>query len=108
MKYEILIMPSAKADIFEIRTWLMEQDHDLADRWLWDCSQAITSLQNFPERCKVSEESVVFDVEVRERLFGNKRNTYRILFSIAKSEIAILHVRSTRQQRLIDQLDDED
>lgn len=107
MKYEILIMPSAKADIFEIRTWLMEQDHDLAERWLWDCSHAITSLQSLPERCKVSEESIAFDIQVRERLFGNKRNVYRILFSIAKSKVAILRVRSTRQQRLIDQLDDE-
>ena len=107
MTFEVRLMPSAKADIFEIRTWLMERDLDSADRWLWMCSQAITSLRDMPMRCPISVESAAFDVEVREHLFGKKRNVYRILFSIEKDKVNVLRIRSTRQQRLIDQLDDE-
>ncbi|MEQ1762757.1 MAG: type II toxin-antitoxin system RelE/ParE family toxin [Pyrinomonadaceae bacterium] len=107
MTFEVLLMPSAKADIFEIRAWLMERDLDSADRWLWTCSQAITSLRKMPTRCPVSVETAAFDVEVREHLFGKKRNVYRILFSIQKDKVNVLRVRSTRQQRLIDKLDEE-
>ena len=104
MKFEVFLMPSAKADIFEIRAWLMEQDLDSAERWLWECSQAITSLNNFPKRCKVSEESVAFDVEVRELLFGPKRHVYRILFAIEENRVNVLRVRSTHQQPLTDRI----
>jgi plasmid stabilization system protein ParE len=102
MMFEVLLMPSAKADIFEIRAWLMEKDAELAERWLWECSEAITSLRNFPKRCKVSEESVAFDVEVREKFFGPKRHVYRILFAIEGERVNVLRVRSTRQRRLSD------
>lgn len=107
MTFEVRLMPSAKADIFEIRTYLMEHDVDAADRWLWACSRAITSLREMPTRCPISVESAAFDVEVREHLFGKKRNVYRILFSIQKTKVNVLRVRSTRQQRLIDKLDEE-
>lgn len=85
----------------------MEHDIDLADRWLWMCSESITSLRTMPARCPISIESAAFDVEVRELLFGKKRNVYRILFSIEGSRVSVLRVRSTRQQRLIDLLDKE-
>jgi len=104
MKYEVTITPSAKADIFEIRAWLLEEYPDSADKWLWECSKGVTSLNEFPQRCKISEESLAFDVEVRELLFGTRRNVYRILFSVSKNKVFILRVRSTRQQRLIDKL----
>jgi hypothetical protein len=58
-------------------------------------------------RCRVSDASAAFDVEVRELLFGDKRNLYRMLFTVVGSKVNILRVRSTRQQRLIDQIDDE-
>ena len=107
MKYEVTITPSAKADIFEIRTWLLEEYPEVADKWLWECSRASISLNEFPQRCKFSDESPAFDVEVRELLFGGKRNLYRILFTISEKKIFILRVRSTRQQRLIDQFEEQ-
>ncbi len=107
MSYEVVIMPSAKADIFETRTWLLENAPEKADPWLWSCSQAATSLGEHPLRCRVSEESVEFDIEVRELLFGDRRNIYRILFAVAGSKVNILRVRSTRQQRLSNKIDHE-
>ncbi len=107
MAFDVRLMPSAKADVFEIRTWLLEFDADLADKWLWTCSEAVTSLRKMPRRCPVSVESAAFDVEVRELLFGKKRNVYRILFSVQKNKVNVLRIRSTRHQRLIDKLDEE-
>lgn len=106
MTYEIVITPSAKADILETYAWLLENHPQTAEKWLWRISSSITSLRKFPERCPVSDESAAFDVEVRQLLCGDKRNVYRILFSITKAKVYILRVRATRQQRLIDQLEE--
>jgi len=107
MNYQVIITPSAKADIFETNTWLLENRYSVADKWLWSVSQAITSLAKFPERCPISEESASFDVDVRQLMCGKRPNVYRILFSISDDRIYVLRVRSTRQKRLIDDYDDE-
>lgn len=57
MQYQVIITPSAKADIFEINTWLLENHPALADGWLWRISQVVSSLSKMPERCPVSAES---------------------------------------------------
>jgi plasmid stabilization system protein ParE len=106
MKYEVIITPSAKADIFEINTWLLENYPDFEEKWLWQISEAMISLSRMPKRCPVSEESSAFDIEVRQLLCGNKRHVYRILFLVEETNVYILRVRSTRQRRLIDQIDE--
>lgn len=103
MQFQVIITPSAKADIFEINTWHLENYPDLAESWFWGISQSVTSLSKFPERCPVSPESEAFDVVVRQLLYGKKPHTYRILFSIQDEKVFILRVRSTRQQSLLDE-----
>lgn len=103
MQFQVIITPSAKADIFEINTWLLENYPDSAESWLWGISQAVTSLSKFPERCPISRESEAFDVVVRQLFYGKKPHTYRILFSIQDEKVYILRVRSTRQQSLLDE-----
>lgn len=107
MTFEVIITPSAKADIFETHTWLLENHPGSAEKWLWQITRCIISLGKLPEHCPVSDESAAFDVEVRQLLCGDKQNVYRILFSIRKTKVYILRVRSTRQKQLIDMLDDE-
>lgn len=103
MQFQVVITPSAKADIFEINTWLLENHPDSAENWLWGISQAVASLSKFPERCPVSPESAAFDIVVRQLIYGKKPHTYRILFSIQDEKVYILRVRSTRQQSLLDE-----
>ena len=103
MLFQVIITPSAKADIFEANTWLLENYPDLADKWLWGMSEAITSLRKFPERCPISPESEAFDVVVRQLFYGRKPHSYRILFSIQNEKIYILRVRSTKQKSLLDE-----
>jgi len=100
MQYAVIITPSAKADIFEINVWLLENYPNYADVWLWGISQAITSLSKFPERCQLASESDAFDAPVHQLLYGKKPHVYRILFMIEESRVLVLSVRHTRQQRL--------
>ncbi len=103
MQYQVIVTPSAKADIFEINTWFLENYPDLAESWLWGISQSVASLSKFPERCPVSLESESFDVVVRQLLYGKKPHIYRMLYSIQEEKVYILRVRSTRQKRLLDE-----
>jgi plasmid stabilization system protein ParE len=103
MQYQVVITPSAKADIFEINAWLLENQPETAENWLWGISQAVASLSKMPERCPVSAESEAFDVIVRQLLYGKKPNVYRILFSIQDEKVYILRIRSTKQQSLLDE-----
>lgn len=103
MQFQVIITPSAKADIFEINTWLLENYPDSAESWLWGISQAVTSLSKFLERCPVSPESEAFDVVVRQLIYGKKPKTYRILFSIQDEKVYVLRVRSTKQKSLLDE-----
>lgn len=107
MKYSVLIQPSAKADLFEIHTWLLENAPDYADKWLWGINQVITSLVNFPERCPISSENDAFDVTVRQLLYGKKPHVYRILFTVEGETVFVLRVCHTRQQSLLSQIEDE-
>ena len=107
MNYPVVITPSAKADIFEINTWHLENNPVAAENWLWQISRAVSSLSKFPERCPVSEESKAFDVTVRQLLCGKRPYVYRILFSIFEGKVFILRIRSTRQKSLIDEADDD-
>jgi plasmid stabilization system protein ParE len=100
MRYTVIITPSAKADIFEINAWLLENHPNYANAWLWGISQAITSLSEFPERCPLASESDAFDAPVRQLLYGKKPHVYRILFMIEEHRVFVLRVRHTRQQRL--------
>ena len=102
MQYEVIITPSAKADIFEINTWFLENKPDVAESWLWGLSEKISTLSKLPERCPISPESQTFDVVIRQLLYGKKPNIYRILFSIQDKKVFILRVRSTKQQSLSD------
>lgn len=106
MHYEVVITPSGKADIFETNTWLLENYPNIADKWLWETSRAVTSLARLPERCAVSAESAVFDVEVRQLLYGKKPHVYRILFSIRETKVFVLRVRHTRQKSLLEDAED--
>jgi plasmid stabilization system protein ParE len=103
VQFQVVITPSAKADIFEINTWFLENHPNLAEKWLWGISEAVTSLSKFPERCPISPESEAFDVVVRQLIHGKKPYIYRILFSIQEEKVYILRVRSTRQQSLLDE-----
>jgi plasmid stabilization system protein ParE len=103
MQFQVIITPSAKADIFEVNTWLLENYPNLSNNWIWGISQAVTSLSKFPERCPISPESEAFDVIVRQLLYGNKPNVYRILYSIQDEKVYILRVRSTNQKSILDE-----
>jgi hypothetical protein len=54
VQFQVIITPSAKADIFEINTWFLENYPDLAEKWLWGISKPLHRFRNFPKDVRLA------------------------------------------------------
>jgi hypothetical protein len=76
---------------------------DRGIRWFLGLEEAIATLGTFPKRCPIAPENSRFPFEVRQMLYGRKPHVYRILFTIDKDVVYVLHIRHGRRRRLGDQ-----
>jgi plasmid stabilization system protein ParE len=57
-----------------------------------------------PKRCPLARENEYFSNEIRQLLYGQGRNIYRIIFTVLEEEnictVRILHIRHAAQQTL--------
>jgi plasmid stabilization system protein ParE len=101
MAFKVRTTPDAEEDTLAILDWLIE--HQAADaglRWFLKMDEAISSLAELPNRCKLAPENEFFPVEIRELLYGQKPHVYRILFTIEGDTVVVLHVRHGRRETL--------
>jgi plasmid stabilization system protein ParE len=99
MDFRVELTDQAKSDIAAIHAWLVAQEAgDAGARWFAALRQAIDSLRALPVRCPVAAESREASVEVRQLLYGRRPHVYRILFSIEKDVVNVLHIRHGRRR----------
>ncbi|MCC5608979.1 type II toxin-antitoxin system RelE/ParE family toxin [Nostoc sp. CHAB 5834] len=71
MKYQVIILPVAKADIKTAAKWIRQSDSkELAKVWVNEINDAITSLDTFPARCALAAIDDAFEEEIRQLLYG--------------------------------------
>lgn len=80
--------------------WIYERAPERAKKWFNGLEAAIYSLEDFPQRCPLAEESRAFEVDIRQLVYGKRVGTYRILFTIVGDAVHILHVRHGRRKGL--------
>ena len=80
---------------------------EAADRWFNSLYDTIGSLEIFPERCPLAPESEFFKVEIREIFHGRRQHKYRILFTVSKNKVHVLHVRHGARLALGETLSEE-
>jgi plasmid stabilization system protein ParE len=70
-----------------------------ASQWYSGLLKAIESLSTMPKRCSLAQENEYFSQEIRQLLYGQRRNSYRILFTVLEeaSTVRILHIRHSSQ-----------
>ncbi|MFP4009914.1 MAG: type II toxin-antitoxin system RelE/ParE family toxin [Spirulinaceae cyanobacterium] len=65
---------------------------------------AIASLQEMPRRCPLAREDSFFSQEIRQLLYKQGKQTYRILFTVLEDQpiptVRILHVRHAAQKTI--------
>jgi hypothetical protein len=79
--------------------------------WYQGLIKAISSLETMPYRCSIARENAFFSREIRQLLYGQGKNTYRIIFTVLDDQpiptVRILNIRSTAQ-RVIGEVNDSD
>jgi plasmid stabilization system protein ParE len=103
MAYQVRTTKTAEAQIELAYRWLRSRDPDYADRWFRGLMNAIATLQEKPLRCMLARESSILPEELRQLLYGQGRNRYRVLFSSQSDLVQILHVRHVAQKDLTEE-----
>jgi plasmid stabilization system protein ParE len=98
MKLNVVIETRAARDIDEASGWIAERSPESAERWFNAIEAEVYSLAHFPERCPKAREDGQFRYELRQLVFGRRRGRYRIIFTIRKNAVHVLHVRHGAKQ----------
>ena len=93
MKYRGVVTENAKANLRSYYLRAAGRAPFTAERWLNRFQKALATLASNPERCSLAPEDDVVDAEIRQLLFGKRPSVFRALFTIAKDEVQVLHMR---------------
>lgn len=83
MAYRVDISSPALVDAEKAFLWIRENSPEKAKNWYEGLLNAIFSLENFPKRCVVAAESKDLGIEIRQLIYGQKKQAFRILFGIS-------------------------
>ena len=68
--------------------------------WFDGLLDAIESLAEFPDRCAFAPDPGFRRTGIRQLLYGEGRNIYRILYQVKEESVQILTVRHARRHAL--------
>jgi len=101
MIYRPVLTARAERDRDAAFSWYAEHySPEFAARWYEGLTRAIRSLSQNPLRCGTAHENDKFSFDVRELLFGGRRNKHRVLFTIHHDLVLVLHIRHSAQRDL--------
>jgi plasmid stabilization system protein ParE len=93
MPFEVDIMFRAKIDVVETIDWLKRRSPQSAASWRSLLEKQLQTLEDRPQRCALAAEAADLGIEIRELLFGKRRNIYRILFVVQSNRVKVLRIR---------------
>jgi plasmid stabilization system protein ParE len=87
LDYRVDVTGPAEVEIFEAASYIARFSPDAADRWLAGLAERLLSLEMMPRRCALAPESREFETEIRQLMYGRRRNAYRIVFRIVEPDV---------------------
>jgi plasmid stabilization system protein ParE len=100
MPFQVIFRPRARADIAAAAAWLAGSNPAAAARWRSGLFRIVEKLETNPGLYAAADEAADLGVDLREFLYGRRRNVYRILFTITGQTVNVLRVRHAAQDRL--------
>jgi plasmid stabilization system protein ParE len=94
--YRVEPTDKALVDAGDAYFWITEQSEEAALRWYEGLLKAFRSLEKNPLRCPRAPESVFFEEEIRQLIYGK----YRIPFTVEGERVFVLRVRHSAQEYL--------
>jgi plasmid stabilization system protein ParE len=103
MKFQVVTLRRAEADVRGIASWIADRSPQGALSWLDAYEKLLSFLANHADSCGVAQENSECTIPLKESLFGTKRgHSYRAIFTIVGDEVRILRVRGPGQPPLLD------
>ncbi len=99
-KYHVEITAAAEAELQDAYQRIQEDSPARAARWRKRLLEQTQRLETLPERCPLAPENVFFAEDIRQLLYGRRSGVYRILFTIEKNTVYVLHIRHGARQVL--------
>ncbi|MFO0928416.1 MAG: type II toxin-antitoxin system RelE/ParE family toxin [Gemmataceae bacterium] len=100
MAFQVRLTRRAEADVLATEAWLAGVGTLAVARWRTRLFRAIEALEADPHRYPAAEEAADLGVDLREALFGRRRQVYRMLFTVEAETVSVLRVRHAAQVRL--------
>jgi plasmid stabilization system protein ParE len=100
MSYHLVLQRLAVEDLDEAYLYAAEQAPDTAARWLERFHAALKTLEARPTRCPLARENRKTSIELREFLFGKRRNVFRVIFTIDGEAVRVLRIRRAQRRFL--------
>lgn len=106
MKYRIVALRRADADLRHITRWIAERSPQGANAWLDAYGQLLDRLAANAESFAAALEDSDIDIPLKQALFRTRHGrTYRAVYTIVGNEVRILRIRGPGQPELdIDEL----
>jgi len=99
--YRLRVTARAVADADEAYAWIAEHLSPVqAERWYQGLFKQMESLTRQPLRCPCAAESHKFHEQLRELLYGNRKNKYRIIFAVRDDDVVVLFVHHAARAEL--------
>jgi plasmid stabilization system protein ParE len=103
MKYQVIALRRAEADVRHIARWIAQRSQQGADSWLDAYEQLLIRLAEQPDSCAAAAEDSQCSVPLKQALFGTRQGRiYRAVFTIVGDQVRILRVRGPGQPPLQD------
>jgi plasmid stabilization system protein ParE len=101
MKYRVIALRRAEADIRHITFWLGQRSLRGANSWLDAYEDLVNRLAQSADSCPSALESADCKIALKQALFSTPRGrTYRAIFTIAGEQVRILRIRGPGQPPL--------
>ncbi|HEX8465305.1 MAG TPA: type II toxin-antitoxin system RelE/ParE family toxin [Abditibacterium sp.] len=95
--YRVLLTSEAQVTLETAYRWMEERNPSGAKAWANGFLKAIESLSTLPKRCALAPETVFFDQEIRQLLYGQRNQQFRALFCIEGDVVTVLFIRHSAQ-----------
>lgn len=99
MTYRVELSARARHELQSIVDYLAQRSKRAADRWHRGIVLAVRSLAKQPQRFALAMESDAFPFQIRQLLYGRKRN-YRVVYTIQGNVVVVLTIRHAAQDNL--------
>lgn len=100
MTFQVVFRPRAESDIAATVAWLARTSSAVAARWRTGLLRIVENLETDPNRYPVADQAADLGVDLRQVLYGRRRNVHRVLFTIEGQTVNILRVRHAAQDQL--------